>query len=296
MEFSIAYDGEVRPNLSTKKMRELLAFLLLNSERPHRRQFLMTLLWEDSEESKAQKYLRQTLWQIQSELAPCYPDSETRPLLVNADWVQIDPEAGIWSDAVEFLRLHRRSQGIAGPLLEAEHIKELEEATALYKGDLLEGWYQNWCLIEREYLQNIYLIMLEKLMDNCESHANYEQGLEYGMRALKQDSARERTYRRLMRLYTLMGDRNSALHLYEQCVEALRDELDVAPAQSTQSLYELIRRDDLLQEPGPELRRARFPGKTTGRVVDHLQLVHDNLGEIQALIREEIESFGRLYP
>jgi len=40
----------------------------------------------------------------------------------------------------------------------------LQEAVRLSYADLLEGWYQDWCLYERERLQNIYLLILDKLM------------------------------------------------------------------------------------------------------------------------------------
>ena len=38
---------------------------------------------------------------------------------------------------------------------------------SVYRGDLLEGCYQDWCLFERERLQNAYLAMLDKLMVRC---------------------------------------------------------------------------------------------------------------------------------
>src|SRR5438128_1039451 len=58
---------------------------------------------------------------------------------------------------------------------------------ALYRGDLLEGWYSDWCLYERERLQHMYLAMLDKLMEYSESHQEYETGQTYGMRALRYD-------------------------------------------------------------------------------------------------------------
>ena len=295
MDFSLAQDGETLSILRAKKVRELLAYLLLNSGRPHRRQFLMTLLWEDSDESKAQKYLRQALWQLQSELSPHMANEENKPLNLDSDWVQIQPQVGIWCDALEFLNTFRSLQGIAGQLLTADQVRTLQAAVALYRGDLLEGWYQDWCLIEREYLQNSYLIMLEKLMDNCETRGMFELGLEYGTFALKQDAARERTHRRLMRLYALLGDRSSALRQYERCVAALKKELDVSPAQSTRSLYDMIKRDELARPQSRATQQGAFPGKASGILIRHLQHVYANLGEIQELVQAEIDAVRRIY-
>lgn len=79
-------------------------------------------------------------------------------------------------------------------------VKEMKEAIDLYRADLLEGRYQDWCLIERERFQNLYLMMLGKLISHCEEEKEYEAGLEYGERILKMDRAHERTYRKMMRL------------------------------------------------------------------------------------------------
>lgn len=171
----------------------------------------------------------------------------------------------------------------------------MEEAIALYQGDLLEGWYQTWCLIERENLQNIYLLMPEKLMDNCEKNSHYEEGIAYGMQALKQDYARERTYRRLMRLYTRLGDRNSAMRQYEQCVAALRAELDVAPTHSTQQLFEMIRHDELVRKETIKNLSSPASSDTSGGLVDHLENLHSNLGAMQRLIQHEIETVKQFY-
>jgi DNA-binding SARP family transcriptional activator len=77
-------------------------------------------------------------------------------------------------------------------------------------------------------------------MDYCEIHNEYEEGISYGMCSLKLDLIRERTHRRMMRLYTLSGDRSSAIRQYEQCALYLKRALNVEPAERTQELYERI--------------------------------------------------------
>ncbi len=127
----------------------------------------------------------------------------------------------------------------------------------LYHGDLLEDCFQDWCLYERERLQNIYLCVLDKLMDYCETHDEYEAGSVYGARALRWDGARERTYRRLMRLHCLAGDRTTAMRQYSRCVRALRRELDVPPSERTVALYQQIRTGQLSP-------RDRSPSRISG--------------------------------
>ncbi len=292
-DFAVRFKGETLPCLEPRKARELFSYLLLNQERPHHRQSLMTLLWEDSSEVRAQKYLRQTMWQLQSGLSPYFSDAEQRLLQVDADWVQIDPRADIWCDTVQFQKAFYRSQGTTGDALDATQVHDLQEAVALYQGDLLEAWYQNWCLVEREHLQNMFLMMLEKLMDYCEVHRRYEDGIVYGMRALKQDYARERTYRRLMRLYSHLGDRNGAVHQYEQCVAALRRELNLAPSQRTQRLYELVRRDKLARTPLTWVSGEVAQTPPLTELLDHLTQLHAALGKVQSVVQRDMTAVAR---
>ncbi|MCB0208152.1 MAG: bacterial transcriptional activator domain-containing protein [Anaerolineae bacterium] len=294
-DFTIKFDGKVVPVLEARKVKELFSYLLLNQERPHRRQLLMTLLWEDSSEARAQKYLRQILWQLQSDLTSFFPKGDQQPLMVDTDWVHINIHADIWCDAIEFQKAYQFTQNISGSLLDTEQIHVLEEAITLYQGDLLESWNQNWCLIEREHCHNMFLLMLDKLMDACEVYHRYEDGIEYGRRALKQDYARERTYRRLMRLHSLLGDRNGAMRQYEQCVAALRAELDVAPAHSTQELFNRIRRDELVQTEFVKTQNLPTSFQSSGNLVEQLKHIHSNLGKIQALVQREIEEVKRFY-
>ena len=71
------------------KAQELLGFLLLFPARAHMREALAARLWGESTTKQAKKYLRQTLWHLQSLLNHA-PEADTEPLLlVEGDWVQV---------------------------------------------------------------------------------------------------------------------------------------------------------------------------------------------------------------
>jgi DNA-binding SARP family transcriptional activator len=129
--------------------------------------------------------------------------------------------------------------------LDSDQAALVRQAAQLYKGDLLEGWYQDWCWFERERFQNMYLTLLDKLASYCEAHSDYEAGLDYGTRILQYDRARERTHQQLIRLYMLSGDRASALRQFERCATALQDELGVEPSKYTLALHAQIQSDSL---------------------------------------------------
>jgi DNA-binding SARP family transcriptional activator len=213
-------------------------------DRPFARETLAGLFWGDCPTVLSKKYLRQALWQLQGLLGNGQ-DGSNRVLRVDGTSVAIDPGSQLWLDVDIFEKASAGAQNISGSDLNEEQAGMLRAAVQLYRGDLLEGWYQEWCLFQRERLQNLYLEMLDKLMSYCEFRHLYPAGLGYGERVLCLDRAHERTHQRMLRFLYLSGDRAGALRQYDRCVKALAEELDVKPAARTLELCRQVRTDSL---------------------------------------------------
>ncbi len=240
-------NGQVVAGLEADQLQKLFSYLQLYRRSAHARESLANLLWPETTTVHAKKRLRQVLWQLQSALGSYAEAPSDHLLLVTADQVQINPEANFWLDVAVFEQAFACVEGIAGRQLDTQHVQALHNAIQCYCGPLLDGCYEDWCLYERERLQNIYLVMLEKLMDYCEEHHDYEAGIHYGMQILAYDKVHERTYRRLMRLHYLNGNWGKALRVYEQCSFALDEELGMKPSQRTTAFYKRILAEHLAE-------------------------------------------------
>ncbi|MFO7678933.1 MAG: BTAD domain-containing putative transcriptional regulator [Chloroflexota bacterium] len=230
-------------SLDAYKVQELFCYLLLHPDQPHHREKLAGLLWEEQPAVQSKNYLRRTLWQLQNALKS---QNGSEPLLqVESDWIQLTPTTQLWVDAAVFELAFMHTNGKQVSSLDETAVNALIQAVQLYNGDLLEGWYQNWCLFERERFRQMLLLMLDKLMAYCEGCGAYEVAITYGMIILRCDLARERTHRQLMRLYYLGGDRTGALRQYERCKAILHDELGVKPGAATDQLRTQIEADQL---------------------------------------------------
>jgi len=243
-KFSVRRDGEELVGLHSGKVKELFCYLLLHRDREHSREVLAAQLWGECTTGLSKKYLRQTLWQLHQDLRDTR-HQETALVRADLECVRLDTGFGLDLDVDGFEKAFRKAQGVAVDHLDQETTRSLHEAVALYQGELLEGWYQDWCLYHRERFQNMYLAMLDTLMAYCELHGQFALGRELGERLLKEDPARERTYVRLMRMDYLGGDRAGALRRFQRCQAALQKELNVGPAKRTLELYEQIRADRL---------------------------------------------------
>ncbi len=290
--FRVLSGAEVVPGFDARRVQELFGYLLLQSGRPQAREPLASLLWGETTTVNAKKHLRQALWQLQNALDEYADDSDPPFLLVDAEWVQVNPEALLAVDVEQFQNAFQTVRGIRGSELSDEQCRVVRTALAMYRGDLLNGWYQEWCLYRRERYQNMQLAMLDKLMGYCEARQAYEEGVQHGDEILAIDYARERAHRRLMRLRYLSGDRTGALRQYQQCSAALRAELGVQPAQSTQELYEHIKKDRhaaILLHGQPALSSTSLPPS-----LRHLRQLQALLAKFQSQIRHEIQSMENL--
>jgi DNA-binding SARP family transcriptional activator len=192
------------------------------------------------------------------------------------DYVTLHMRDLFWLDVASYETAFSSCAKIPGRDLTDEQAAALLGAVELYRGDLLEGCYQDWCLCERERLKNMYLNMLNKLLGYCEEHNDFEVGISIGDRILSVDNVSELAHRKMMKLYYLAGDRTSALRQYARCRQALADELGVRPSRSTIELYEQICNDGLQTKP-LSIQASIQP---SGRLQSQRQEVSDRLPEI----------------
>jgi DNA-binding SARP family transcriptional activator len=280
------------------KVHELFGFLLLHRQVPQNREQLAGVFWGETAMAQSKKYLRQTLWHLQS-LCRSHLGLQSQELfLTEGETIVVNPEVELWIDVEAFqavLRTLRPNLPLDEPTAQ-----QLRVAVDLYQGDLLEGWYPDWCLYEREHLQNLYLAVLDKLTLYCEAQSDYETGLWYATRILQCDPARERAHQQIMRLAYVMGDRTAALRQYEHCREALQKELGVAPARQTRLLYERICLDQMESAPEPPLRMLPLPAISPSlpltTILTHFRQLQTSLTQLQQELHTEIQLIERSLP
>ncbi|MFL5759921.1 MAG: ATP-binding protein [Thermomicrobiales bacterium] len=247
--FEMRQDAAVLPSLESARAESLLAYLLLHRGVPQPRQRLAFLLWPDSTEAQARTNLRHLLHTLRHAL----PDID-RFLDVTPRTLQWRPNVPLWLDVGVFTEAMRRALQDR-----ADELSALREAIEVYRGDLLEGCYDEWIIDERERLQTQLLNALERLTSLLDARGDYAEAIRYADLLLQHDPLREETYRLLMRLHDVRGDRARALHVYHVCAATLERELGVEPAAATRSLYEALLPDDR-QVVVPQRQGTRLGG------------------------------------
>ncbi len=289
--FCIRHNGKALEGADARKVQELFCYLLLHREDTLPREALASVLWPETTTAQSKKYLRQALWQLQSMLG-----SQTGPICnhlfrIQPERIQLNSGADLWCDVAAFEQAFASVQKIPASALNECQAETLQHAAELAQKPLLEDWYEDWCLRERERLQTMYLIMLDKLMDYSQVHHDYESGLFYGMRSLYHERTRETTHQRLMRLHYLAGDRASALRQYEHCVAILDEEFRIEPSKLTTILYQNIL-DDKFEGLHVQGTSSTTPERTNLSLPDVLHPLielQDFLTDLQHQVQQHIQ-------
>lgn len=270
------------------KVQELFGYILLNRSRPHPRETLAELLWNEQAGLQAKKYLRKVIWQLQTALAPLTQITGVPLVHIEDEWIEYNPDARCRLDVAEFEGAFAQVEGQAGETLAEPLVAALERVLPLYTGDLLETWYQDWSLQARERYRYMHLVMLQKLMRYYEAHDEFEIAIGNANRLLQHEPAHEWAHRHLMRMHLRTGNRAAAIRQYDMCVAALGRELDVSPSLRTQRLYAQIRQGEL------EPRLLPLDGATLSDLYLRLQQVEKALAATQRTVAQEVQAIELL--
>ena len=232
--------------VTVPRAQSLLAYLVLHRSAPQDRSHLAFLFWPDSTEAQAHTNLRQLLYHLRQSLPYAshfvYADRQS------LQW-QPAPDVTFTLDVEDFERALATAEQ-AEQLQNLAGVRQaLEQAARLYRGDLLPSCYDDWILLERDRFHQLFLQASERLMALLEQERAYSAAITVAQHLLRHDSLHEATYRQLMRLHALRGDRAAALRTYHSCASRLERELSTVPSEATRHLYEVLLQKDAAPQP-----------------------------------------------
>jgi DNA-binding SARP family transcriptional activator len=214
----------------------LLCYLALESPRGfQRRDTLYALFWPEHSTEQARHALRQSLYFLRHELG-----AET---IVSRgdDALAVAPDR-VRCDAVELER--------------AADEGRLEDALALYRGDLLGGFhiagapeFERWLDRERSRLRGRAAELAWALAEARERAGAPSGAAKWGRYAAGFSPTDETELRRLVLLLDRLGDRAAALRAYEAFAWSLERDYELELSEETRALAERIRAGDEAQPP-----------------------------------------------
>lgn len=262
----VKVDGRPVAGFRSHKTLALLAYLVVE-RRAVARNYLAELLWPDATTTDGRGHLRRALHDLSQKLPGA--------LVVDYYTAQFNPDLLARTDLALFESLRLQPDGPA-----------LEQATALCRGQLLEGVmlddcsvYETWLAVEREAWLSKATAVLEELFRRHMAMPRFDLALQLAWQLLRLDPWHEDSYFRVMLLLIRNGALAQAVKVYRSYRRALVKELSLEPSDEIEALYTRIQQT-----------RSRRPGN----IPHSLTPVVGRTGELATLAQNLADPTCRL--
>jgi len=243
----VSVDGLDRGPLSNRRARSVFKYLLMHRGRPTAKERLMDLLWPEVAPAAARNNLNAALYCLRRYLGR--DDTPARYVVYRRDGYELDPALPVWLDLDEFL--DRAATALAcrtgDPL---DELQQLTAAEAIYGGPLFDDDpYEEWTFGPRRVVLDRYVEVLDGLARRHRDIGELRRSAAATRKILDVQPAHETAHRRLMSTYAQLGQHHLAMRQFQDCIDVLRNELELAPAPETVALYRRIRARRSAQAP-----------------------------------------------
>jgi LuxR family maltose regulon positive regulatory protein len=243
--FEMLCDEELITLGRNGKALSILKYLLANRSRPVSQDYLMGWLWPESNLKRARWSLNSAIHTLRKLISECPSSASLNYILLEEGYYRLCSEVGVITDVDQFDCHYEQGRRLQKEGRAEEAAAEYERAVDLYRGEyLVEDLYEDWTMVERERLSNVYMEMLGRLAEHYIEADQPQEAIQACYRILEKDRSHEESYRLLMRCYARLGLWERALRQYHLCERILSQEYGMNPSPETQALYESLLGDE----------------------------------------------------
>ena len=221
---------------TTRRARDILCFI---ASRPHHRtpkDAVVDTFWRDTDLKTIEKNFHPTMSHIRKALNSNQPLKQNFLAYRDGEY-QLNAEFSYRIDVEEFDRVIAEGEAARRERNFERCINLYEQAVTLYRGEFMQGSYDEWVDEQRSYYREQYLRMLESLAAVAEKKQEFARALDLAQKILRDDPFREDIHCLVMRAQAALGNRVAVKEQYETLRGLLQNELGVEPAVQTQKVY-----------------------------------------------------------
>jgi DNA-binding SARP family transcriptional activator len=209
--------------------QRLLAYLA-TQKGPLLRAHVGEVLWPEADRRRASANLRSAIWRVR-QAGHNVLDATGNRLSLTSDVVVDFQEAAL---------LGRRILDRSAPWPDGT---ANQEAAMSLSADLLQDWYDDWLVLERDRWNQLRLHALEALAERLLACGELSQAVDAALAAVWTEPLRESAHRILIRVHAAEGNPSEALAQYRRYQQLLHHELSTSPtAQMEELIQEVVPR------------------------------------------------------
>lgn len=238
--FRVEVYGRPTAQWNGHKAKAIFRYLVVHRRQRVPKEVLMEALWPGSEPDAARLSLKVAVSSLRRSLSSAIGElaNSHEWVVSEKDTYHLEPGLPVWVDAEEFESQSLLAQGLEREGSREASVKSYQQAVALYVGDFLEeNPYDEWTILERERLRDLYLQDLTQLSKHLVEMGEWHEAISYLHKILAVDACQEETYRLLMICHAALGQLGRVRQVHSICHQVLRNELESVP---TAELDELL--------------------------------------------------------
>jgi ATP/maltotriose-dependent transcriptional regulator MalT/two-component SAPR family response regulator len=220
----------------TRRARDILCFIASRRHRRASKDTIIDTFWGEADFGSVEKNFHPTISHIRKALNSNQPLKQNFLLYRDGDY-QLNPEFSYRIDTEEFDRLASEGDAARRAREQDAFVKSYETAAELYRGEFMQGSYDEWAEEQRAYYREQYLRLLEILAQVAQKSDDWPRSMNLAHRILREDPFREDVHCHLMRAHAAQGNRVAVREQFETLRKLLRKELGVEPSAETQRVY-----------------------------------------------------------
>jgi two-component SAPR family response regulator len=231
-QVKVAGKGITNANwVNQKRAREMFFFLLTHLNKGMTKEEIGVELWPESSIEKLRLQFKNTIYYLRYALG--------QEVIINdGHRYSFNTDMDYSYDVQEFERKIQQAESTDTP---GKKIELLQSAVQLYQGEFFPEGEETWVMTERQRLARIYENALLTLAQLYLEQGAPKTGLTYCQKVIAENHCQEAAHRLAMQAYAALGDRAGIANQYEDCRQALAEELGLEPSPETVKLYKILR-------------------------------------------------------
>ena len=215
-----------------KKGKSILAYMMLNPKIKYNKDKIIDMFFPDGKPDTVEDSFKQAIFNIRSTFKNPYLNF----LILEGKMLYLNPDCYFKSDAEEFNKLCNIARSAEKSC--EERRQACIDAVELYKGEFLEGNYEQWCEDIRSDFHNKFISVSEHLLDILIQERRFDEIIYYSEKLLSQDKLNEKAYMSLIEAYVKSEKPKSARESYSKMLKKYQEELGEVPDQKTRRKIE----------------------------------------------------------
>lgn len=221
---------------TTKRARDILCFIASRKHRRVSKDLIIDTFWGEADFDAVEKNFHPTVSHIRKALNSKQALKQNFLLYRDGDY-QLSPDFTYLIDTEEFDRLQAEGDAARKSGDMEAFTERYESALALYRGEFMQGIYEDWVEEDRSHYREQRLRMMETLASVALQKEAWTKTLDLAQEILRDDPFREDMHCTIMRAHAGLGNRGAVKEQYEKLKRLLRDELGVEPVTETKKVF-----------------------------------------------------------